>query len=52
LTTGKRTLDLARTASIPVMPHRGGSVFGMQLIVTSKLCPLAESFGTGENNEL
>lgn len=52
LTTGKRTLELAKPAGIPVMPHRGGSVFGMQLIVTSKLCPLAESFGTGESNEL
>lgn len=52
LTTGKRVLALAGPAKIPVMPHRGGSAFGMQLIVTSKLCPLAESFGTGEANEM
>ena len=52
LTTGKRVLALATQAGLPVMPHRGGSAFAMQLIVTSKQCPLAESFGTGENNEM
>lgn len=52
LTTGKRVLALAAPSKIPVMPHRGGSAFGMQLIVTSPLCPLAESFGTGESNEM
>jgi L-rhamnonate dehydratase len=52
LTTGKRVVELAARAGLPVMPHRGGSAFGMQLIVTSKQCPLAESFGTGEGNEM
>jgi len=52
LTTGKRVVELATRAGLPVMPHRGGSAFGMQLIVTSKQCPLAESFGPGESNEM
>ena len=46
------SLILASGAGLPVMPHRGGSAFGMQLIVTSKQCPLAESFGPGESNEM
>ena len=52
LTTGKRVVEMAARAGLPVMPHRGGSAFGMQLIVTSKQCPLAESFGPGESNEM
>jgi L-rhamnonate dehydratase len=52
LTTGKRVTELAARAGLPVMPHRGGSAFGMQLIATSKQCPLAESFGPGESNEM
>lgn len=53
LTTGKRVVTLASAHGIPVMPHRGGSVFGMQLVIASANCPLAESFGTGEpGNEL
>ena len=53
LTTGKRVATLAAARHVPLIPHRGGSVFGMQLIVASANCPLAESFGTGEpGNEL
>jgi len=53
LTTGKRVVTLAAAHKVPVIPHRGGSVFGMQLIITSENCPMAESFGTGEpGNEL
>jgi L-rhamnonate dehydratase len=53
LTTGKRMVGLAASHSVPVIPHRGGSVYGMQLIAASANCPMAESFGTGEpGNEL
>ena len=53
LTTGKRVVGLAASRSVPVIPHRGGSVYGMQLIISSPNCPMAESFGTGEpSNEL
>jgi L-alanine-DL-glutamate epimerase-like enolase superfamily enzyme len=44
---------LAAARHVPLIPHRGGSVFGMQLIIANANCPLAESFGTGEpGNEL
>lgn len=53
LTTGRRVADAARPYGVPVIPHRGGSVYGMQLIISHTNCPLAESFGTGEpDNEL
>jgi L-rhamnonate dehydratase len=53
LTTGRRVADMARVHSIPVLPHRGGSVYGMQLVISHSNCPMAESFGTGEpGNEL
>ncbi len=53
LTTGRRVADAARPYGIPVIPHRGGSVYGMQLVISHPNCPLAESFGTGEpDNEL
>ncbi len=53
LTTGRRVVTLAAAASVPVIPHRGGSVYGIHLIMASSNCPMAESFGTGEpGNEL
>jgi L-rhamnonate dehydratase len=53
LTTGRRVATLASARKVPVIPHRGGSVFGMQLIIASDNCPMAESFGTGEpGNEM
>lgn len=53
LTMGRRVAELARAHSVPVFPHRGGSVYGMQLVISHRNCPLAESFGTGEpGNEL
>ncbi len=53
LTTGRRVATMAAAKSVPVMPHRGGSAFGMQLVISHPNCPMAESFGTGEQgNEL
>ena len=53
LTTGRRVAAAARHYAVPVIPHRGGSVYGIQLIISHTNCPLAESFGTGEpGNEL
>ena len=37
-----------RRDAVPVIPHRGGSVYGIQLVISHTNCPLAESFGTGE----
>jgi L-rhamnonate dehydratase len=53
LTTGKRVATLAAAGGVPVVLHRGGSVYGIHLIMASANCPMAESFGTGEpGNEL
>lgn len=53
LTAGRRILGLANAAGLPVMPHRGGSLFGIHLAIANKEIPMAESFGTGESgNEL
>jgi L-alanine-DL-glutamate epimerase-like enolase superfamily enzyme len=36
-----------------VVPHRGGSPYGLAVIFSTPNCPLAESFGTLESsNEL
>jgi len=48
LTTGLRVAGMAAASRIPVAPHRGGSVYGMQLVAHHPACILAESFGTGE----
>ena len=53
LTTARRILPLAAATAVPVIPHRGGSLYGIHFILSSDNCPLAESFGTGEpGNEL
>ena len=49
----RRIVTMGAAAGLPVIPHRGGSPYGLALIAASKNAPLAESFGTGENdNEL
>ena len=53
LTECRRICVAAEAAGVPVIPHRGGSVYAMTLILTSRAPMLAESFGTGESgNEL
>lgn len=53
LTECRRIAAMASGHSLPVIPHRGGSPYGMALILTCPNCELAESFGTGEaGNEL
>lgn len=53
LTAGRRILALANGAGLDVMPHRGGSLFGIHLAIANSEIPMAESFGTGESgNEL
>jgi L-alanine-DL-glutamate epimerase-like enolase superfamily enzyme len=42
ITAGRRILDLARTAGIPVIPHRGGEVWGLHLIAASDCADLGE----------
>jgi L-rhamnonate dehydratase len=53
LTEGRHIAAMARERGLPVIPHRGGSVFGMALILSHDNCPMAESFGIEEDdNEL
>ncbi len=54
LTEARRIAALAGANSLPIVPHRGGSAFGLSFIVATPNCPLAESFGIleAENNEL
>ncbi|MEO8125778.1 MAG: enolase C-terminal domain-like protein, partial [Bryobacteraceae bacterium] len=53
LTECRRIMIAAEAAGVPVIPHRGSSVYGLTLILSSRASTLAESFGTGESgNEL
>ena len=53
LTELRKIAALAAAESLPVIPHRGGSPYGLSMILTTPNCPLAESFGIGESsNEL
>jgi L-rhamnonate dehydratase len=47
LTECRRVSAAAEAAGVPLLPHRGGSVYGITLILTSRSPMLAESFGTG-----
>jgi L-rhamnonate dehydratase len=53
LTTARKILELGTAAGLPVMPHRGGSLFAIHLAIANAEIPMAESFGTAESgNEL
>jgi len=53
LTELRRIAALAQAAQLPLIPHRGGSVFGLHFILANPNCNLAESFGIGEpGNEM
>ena len=42
ITAGRRIIDLAREAGIPVSPHRGAEVWGLHLLVASDWADFAE----------
>ena len=42
ITAGLRILEIAQEYGIPVVPHRGGEVWGLHLIATSSCANLAE----------
>jgi L-alanine-DL-glutamate epimerase-like enolase superfamily enzyme len=54
LTEARRIAVLAEANSLPIVPHRVGSAYGVGFIAATPNCPLAESFGIleGENNAL
>ena len=53
LTELRKIAVLASAHQLPMIPHRGGSVYGLHLILATAHCGLAESFGVGEpGNEI
>ena len=50
LTEVRRIAALAAANNLPVAPHRGGSPYGLAVILTTPSCILAESFGTLEKS--
>ncbi|MYH27315.1 MAG: mandelate racemase/muconate lactonizing enzyme family protein [Acidobacteria bacterium] len=44
LTAGKRIRDLVEGAGLELIPHRGGSVWGLPIALTARTCTMAESF--------
>ena len=48
LTSLRRIAAMAAEYSLPIIPHRGGSLYGLSLVFATPHCPLAESFGTGD----
>ena len=42
ITAGRRIIDLARDAGVPVSPHRGAEVWGLHLMVASDWADFAE----------
>ena len=46
ITSLRRISVIAEERGLPFIPHRGGSLFGLPLVLTSSNAPMAESFGT------
>ncbi|MEO7649807.1 MAG: enolase C-terminal domain-like protein [Bryobacteraceae bacterium] len=49
LTELRRIAAMAAAHNLPMVPHRGGSPYGLSVILTTPNCPFAESFCTLEN---
>ena len=47
LTAAKRIRDLVEGAGLELIPHRGGSVWGLPVALTASTCTMAESFPAG-----
>jgi L-rhamnonate dehydratase len=55
ITAGLRIVDLARDAGVPVVPHRGGEIWGLHLLAATGCGELAETMPhrwTPPNDEL
>jgi L-rhamnonate dehydratase len=48
LTELRKIAAMASAHQLPMIPHRGGSVYGLHLILATAHCNMAESFGVGE----
>ena len=47
LTALRKIASMGAERGLPIIPHRGSSLFGMAIVLTAN-APLAESFGTGD----
>ena len=47
ITAGRRIARLVETAGLEIIPHRGGSAWGLPIALTSPSCTMAESFPAG-----
>ena len=47
LTAGRRIAGMVEDAGLELVPHRGGSLWGLPLALTSPSCTMAESFPEG-----
>ncbi len=50
VTSLRKIAVMAGERGLPFIPHRGGSLWGLPLVLSTPHCPLAESFGTGDPN--
>lgn len=48
LTELRKIAALASAHQLPLVPHRGGSLYGLHFVLATAHCNLAESFGVGE----
>ncbi|MBI1355388.1 MAG: L-rhamnonate dehydratase [Acidobacteria bacterium] len=48
VTAARKIGVMAAEHDVVFLPHRGGSLYGLPLVLTSSHAPMAESFGTGE----
>lgn len=48
VTALRRIAAMAHAEGLPFIPHRGGSLFGLPLVLSQPNASLAESFGTGD----
>lgn len=47
LTPARKIAVMGAARGLPIIPHRGSSLYGMPIVLTAN-APLAESFGTGD----
>ena len=47
VTAGRRIARLVEQAGLEIIPHRGGSLWGLPLALTAPSCTMAESFAAG-----
>lgn len=48
VTALRKIAAMCSAKGLTFLPHRGGSLFGLPLALSTPHCPLAESFGTGD----